>query len=195
MGTMLTCINWLSSPLSLIDILLYPKCILISNEWIIHWRCPMANSICEAMKPLSTQWFPWEMVERHCLSKTSRLSPSYITTHRNTHIFCHRCNTIKSVYISNSFRTSPSPESSWSFWFTWSQYLLTWTRELSPSSQKGQLQSCNLKNMQTYARTWPWDLKRVYLFGRYLHQKNALDFFIPVQVVVESNTFFDNSSN
>ena len=39
----------------------------------------------------------------------------------------------------------------------------------------------------------PWDLKRVYLFGRYLHKINNTGSL--VQVAVQSHTLFHNSSN
>lgn len=51
-------LNWIASPQSLIDICM-PQFIMISNEKIIHWGCPIANSICEVEEGLSTLGFPW----------------------------------------------------------------------------------------------------------------------------------------
>lgn len=51
-------LNWIASPQSLIDTWM-PQFIMISNEKIIHWGYPIANSICNVKAALSTLWFPW----------------------------------------------------------------------------------------------------------------------------------------
>lgn len=45
-------LNWIASPQSLIDICM-PQFIMISNEKIMHWGYPIANSICEVRGALS----------------------------------------------------------------------------------------------------------------------------------------------
>lgn len=45
-------LNWIASPQSLIDICM-PQFIMISNEKIMHWGYPIANSICEVEGALS----------------------------------------------------------------------------------------------------------------------------------------------
>lgn len=67
-------LNWIASPQSLIDICM-PQFIMISNEKIIHWRYPIANSICELRESCPRLWIPTGNGEEWCSYHNDKHTP------------------------------------------------------------------------------------------------------------------------
>lgn len=67
-------LNWIASPQSLIDIFT-SQFIMISNEKIIHWRYPIANSICELRESCPRLWIPTGNGEEWCSYHNDKHTP------------------------------------------------------------------------------------------------------------------------